>query len=982
MDPAVDPFSPLLRMLARYRRDVHQLNPGASEDAIRAAERHLGHRLPLTLAGFLRRWNGGSLFRGALCLRGTSELAAPADELPGLVAFADVPGGRQWVYGPDGLGAWIFGELVEGRLAPQHDRFDRWLNGTLRLFDEDIRDADKELDARLDVDPMSGHLLLSDGERALAQGDPDRAARCFNQATAADPGLIRAWQRLGEVFLSEQDRSQARFALLKALRGSRLPLPYPGAVAIEAGALRTLERLFEPTDAAWERELRSLLDERIQDARGADDAALFEAATLALSRVMLAHGAREQARGVLATAVERARSFAWRAPLPRLTLALVDIETDLGHHDDAERHLRPLLRPGDDRLRGQALLALGRIAVNRQEPWAEEILDEARPHLSDHGDLARCALLTGERHMLYQRTDKAAQAFRAADGHAVRSGDPALQGQVCVGLGDLARLSGATGEAAEAYDAAAQRAAEAGDRELRSRVLLRQGMLAAREGRLGQARDLYRMVADGYKTLELPVREGWARLRVARAVGPDTPDGQAALRRARELFTRPAVRLAAGVGALDALTGDPARSLSWHLECAAEYARDRQEAQRARPPMTRADADRPERRLGAHRIAIGAGNLGVVTALEAELERLARELRASNARAADPKVTGYIAATDLLAYHRSFEAAQVLLRQLFERSLPDAPARALKGAVTRSPNAALVDGLLEAVESPGDPRATAAAAEVLGWRREAAAAPALRALLSQDTPRRVRKAVVVALGRIGDRDAIDPLLEVLEVPELAEDVAVALLLLGDRRGVDFHGQSLASGRELANPPGEIVGRYGGPSYLLLLLGAAEDSDPAKAMGALQGLGYLGDPRAMPQLLGALGHRDRAIVSVACGALELLTGHREDPDEPGVHARWERWWEQSCDGFAEGVRHRYGERLSPSLLAEKLLDDDPLVRRGAFDELVITTGAQLPFDADGPWRVQVAHQRAWRRWCAENADLFPPGRWSFHGQTIG
>jgi hypothetical protein len=146
MDPAVDPFSPLIKLLDRYKRDVHQLQPGASEEAIRAAERHLGHRLPFSLASFLRRWNGGSLFRGALILRSSSALANPNERLASLVAFADLPGGRQWAYAPDGQGDWIFGEVKDGQLIPLHDRFDRWLTATIRRFDEDIRDADAELD--------------------------------------------------------------------------------------------------------------------------------------------------------------------------------------------------------------------------------------------------------------------------------------------------------------------------------------------------------------------------------------------------------------------------------------------------------------------------------------------------------------------------------------------------------------------------------------------------------------------------------------------------------------------------------------------------------------------------------------------------------------------------------------------------------------------------------------------------------------------
>ena len=979
MDPAVDPFHPLIRLVDRYRRDVHVLAAGASEDAVRAAERHLGHRLPLSLAGFLRRWNGGSLFRGALKLRACSELAPPDDETPGLVAFADLPGRRQWAYGPDGNGTFVFGEVIDGDLVPLHDRFDRWLKGTLRLLDEDVPLGEQELQIRRECDPDGGNLLLALGERALMQGDPERAMGLFSKATVGDPSLIRAWQRLGEMQLADGDRGQARFALLKALRGSRLPRPFPGSAVIEVDALGTLEGLFEVGDPAWRRELESFLGERIGDVRGDDGLALFEAAALALARDAMLRGARREARGVLVQTLERAKAFAHRAVLAEVLLTLARVERDLGLHDQSERRLRPLLRLSEGPLRSRASLELAALITMRQEPWAEDVLREARRGLTGLADRARCHLLQGERHVLHQRLDEAESAFRAADGLAVQCGDEVLQGAVCIGLGDVARLRGDLDGAARAYRATLQRAEEARDLELTFRAVLRQGDLERASGRPVEAAQAYREAIEGYRGLELPIRGGWAWLRLARVT-----DGKArkeALLAAREIFADPNIQLVAGVGACDALVGDPGASLSWHLACAAVHARERHEAQRARPPLTRADADRPERRLGSHRIAIAAAGTDVVQALEGELNRAARDLGAASSRATDPNVAAYVAAVDLLAYHRSYEAAQVLLKQLLEVRLPELPERSLRGALARSPNAVLVDGLLEVLEGSGQPRGIAAAAEILGWRRETEAVGALRSLVRGSSSLQIRRAAVVALGRIGDPSAVEDLLEILEQPDLAEDVAIALLMLGDRRGVDFHGQALSSGTELANPPGEIVGRYGGPSYLLLLMGSAA-GEGARARAALQGLGYLGDVRAIPRLLASLAHRDRSVVAVACGALALLTGHREDPDEPGVHARWERWWEDNASGFTEGVRTRYGQPISPTVLAKKLADDDPLVRRGAYDELVITTGCHLPFDADGPWRIQQMHRRAWLMWAQENEGRFHPGRWWFNGDAIG
>ena len=62
-------------------------------------------------------------------------------------------------------------------------------------------------------------------------------------------------------------------------------------------------------------------------------------------------------------------------------------------------------------------------------------------------------------------------------------------------------------------------------------------------------------------------------------------------------------------------------------------------------------------------------------------------------------------------------------------------------------------------------------------------------------------------------------------------------------------------------------------------------------------------------------------------------------------------------------------------------DDAWTRRTAYDELVITTGHGLPFDADGPWRVQQAHLREWRAWWQKSSETLPGGHWYLDGKVV-
>ena len=170
---------------------------------------------------------------------------------------------------------------------------------------------------------------------------------------------------------------------------------------------------------------------------------------------------------------------------------------------------------------------------------------------------------------------------------------------------------------------------------------------------------------------------------------------------------------------------------------------------------------------------------------------------------------------------------------------------------------ALVDGLLKILEERKAHSGIEMAAEVLGWRREKEAVKWLCRCVGPDNSVQVRRAAIVALGRIGDSSAVDELLQCIDEEGLKEPTAIALLLLGEWKGLDEQAQALA--QQIPNSSqvlGEIVGRYGGPSYLLLLMRALEFKGE-QALGAILGLGYLGDPRVVPKLIEYTANRNPA-----------------------------------------------------------------------------------------------------------------------------
>jgi tetratricopeptide (TPR) repeat protein/HEAT repeat protein len=973
---AIDPFHPLLRLMDRYRQDVHHLRPAAVEGAFEETAEHLGQELPPSLTAFLARWNGAVLFRGVLRLRSTAELAPAHQRHPSVILFADGPKeGERWAFVKTDTGH-VFGrwrdEDGECALEPQYLTYHRWLMGMLQLLEQAPRTEEQRAELQLTCDPQNPFLLLKRAEDLIAAGDPAKATSCLRQATVSDPALLPAWQRLGDVLVG-QDPGEARFAYIKALRAIRLPVPYPGAPTADPDLIGSLEALFDPEDAGWERELRDLLDERVTDVRSPEALALVEAAALAYARVFLCRGDRQEAATFLSELVKRGNAFACRALFPELRLLLARLLTDLGNHNQAEESLRPLERQDDAMLQARARLALGRIVVARQEPWAEEILEEALLDLSDENEQSQVWLSLAERHLLLDRPEKAAASLGQARELLHSTGNQQQRALLAMLEGDLERLTDALPEAMAAYGKAEKLAQLGGDPELRWRLALRAGDLAALNGDIDQAREAWRGAKAGFEQLNLPIRRGWALLRLGRAGDRES------LRLAGELFK--AADLAAGVAAVDAAKQRPQDSLAWHIERASEHTRVRAEAQRAKPPLKRADADRPERRLGAHQVAVAACDASVVAALAEEISQSGRALESATLRAGDPRLARYVAALDLLAHHRSYEAARALLDHLATGFIPGLPGRALESALARSPNAALVAGLLDTLEEGQDPVAVARAAEVLGWRRERAATERLLQLARDVSAKGLQRAAIMALGRVGSAEAIEDIAEALEVPELGEAASIALLLLGDRRGVNYHAQLLGRGDTTRGAsPGEIVGRYGDPSFLLLLKGSvARDEEVAR--GALMGLGYLGDPRAVELLIDSTARPEARVAAVASSALEILTGHHEPAEAPDLRLRWRRAWAEMEKAFINGTRYRYGRKLDPGVLIARLGADDLLTRRSSYDELVITTGVHLPFDADGAWRIQVHHRIAWERWWLEHRAHYTAGAWTFHGDVV-
>jgi len=220
-------------------------------------------------------------------------------------------------------------------------------------------------------------------------------------------------------------------------------------------------------------------------------------------------------------------------------------------------------------------------------------------------------------------------------------------------------------------------------------------------------------------------------------------------------------------------------------------------------------------------------------------------------------------------------------------SLPDGQWRALEptvvgmlGKVRGGARGSLVEllhkrGTLERAARRARSRSWVArceAAEMLGAARQPQSLPALTPLLHDRDPE-VRQVAGRALGRIGARDAVEPLLDAVVGPRAlpARDVASALVLLEPAAtAVVVEAVGRAREMQVRAVGAEVLGLRGAVEAATLLVTMLERDDEVEVrIRAARALGRIGVRAATPPLVGALVSESAELRAVAARALGQL-----------------------------------------------------------------------------------------------------------------
>ena len=165
------------------------------------------------------------------------------------------------------------------------------------------------------------------------------------------------------------------------------------------------------------------------------------------------------------------------------------------------------------------------------------------------------------------------------------------------------------------------------------------------------------------------------------------------------------------------------------------------------------------------------------------------------------------------------------------------------------------------------------AAEALGKIGSKCATETLIKILRDETRSDIHDAVAIALGKIGDKRAIRPLVHAAKTDKAVRGYAVrALGWFNNKCLIKLFIEALQDDDWLArSAAAESLGKLGDRRVVELLIERLEEEHFFLSLGSVvEALGELGDPRAVEPLIKLLGSKDRIYLLVLYDVIDSLS----------------------------------------------------------------------------------------------------------------
>ncbi|MBC8144564.1 MAG: HEAT repeat domain-containing protein [bacterium] len=271
----------------------------------------------------------------------------------------------------------------------------------------------------------------------------------------------------------------------------------------------------------------------------------------------------------------------------------------------------------------------------------------------------------------------------------------------------------------------------------------------------------------------------------------------------------------------------------------------------------------------------------------------------------------------------------------------------------------------------------------LGRLRDSKAQAPLRSLMREHKDTDIRGAATQALARMGDLEALNECQRQIFTEHWAR---FELGLAGGRSTVRA---LLAAVAKSPDVEGVLaLGMLGDVQALPALVGFLRTeefvAEAASALELITGAGlyeevFIADEIDPDELFEDERKRFDRGESVSEG-VDGATVRRltRDPE------KWTQWWRDNQSQFNGTMRYRYGKLYSPSVLIDALADGcggSRVCRELAYEELVIRYGADLAFESDLPSQRQQAIVDRYREWANARIGQTQDGAWYFAGQLL-
>lgn len=165
--------------------------------------------------------------------------------------------------------------------------------------------------------------------------------------------------------------------------------------------------------------------------------------------------------------------------------------------------------------------------------------------------------------------------------------------------------------------------------------------------------------------------------------------------------------------------------------------------------------------------------------------------------------------------------------------------------------------------------------------------PAIDALIrSRKTPLNVKKASVVALGRLGGPHALPGLMTALTTPGTISVASQALIALDSPAALPYLDRILLVENTSSRAAARVIAKVAGPEHikLLLRLQRSRDDDVSRVAGAALERLKASTAARTATYMALLDSGNKALAADAAVQLRRVTKHEED-----TPAAWKAWW---------------------------------------------------------------------------------------------